>query len=588
MERKIVNESGGRARIHQKSRAAKPYFLRRVKSVQKENTLRFVPLGGLEEIGRNMMFFEYNNEIVIIDAGLQFPEEETPGIDFIIPNVTYLEENRDKVKALIITHAHLDHIGAIPYIMEKIGNPPIYTTALSREIIKRRQEEFPNAPKLIFEEVKAGDTVRISDNFSAEFFGGMHTIPDSIIVLLKTPAGNMCNLGDFRMEYDKEGNAQGMAMFEKISVKGVQAIFLDSTAAEKPGKGVSEETVEQNIEEVFRKAPGRIIVGTFASLLDRIRTVMQIAERCGRKVVISGRSMQENVKIAQNLGYIKMTQGLIVPLEDVRKYKDEKILIVSTGAQGETNASLMKIILGEHKHIRIKPGDTVIFSSSIIPGNERSVQTLMDNLARQGAIIHRSAFMDLHASGHGPQEDIKAVLRAIKPKFFFPIHGYYFMRYTNVNNAVEAGVKRENCVLMDNGQVAEISKLKVEVIKETVPAYYVMVDGLGVGDVGEVVLRDRRVLAQEGMVVIIATMDKQSGKILKNPDIISRGFIYLKENKEILDEIRRRIRGIFGRLPLDQEVDIDYFKGLIRDQIGQFLFNKTKRRPMVLPVVIEI
>lgn len=565
-------------------------FIKRTRKMplQKNEAVRFVPLGGLEEIGRNMMFFEYQDEIVIIDAGLQFPEEETPGIDFIIPNVSYLEENKEKIKALVITHAHLDHIGAIPYIIHKIGNPTIYATNLSKELIVRRQEEFPAKAKLNFQIVKEGDSFKISDNFEAKFFAVPHTVPDSVAVILKTPIGNFCNLGDFRINYDKDGNALGLDNFERAARENIHSLFMDSTNAEKPGKSVSDEIVEQNLEKIFREAQGRIIVGTFASLLDRIYKVMQIADKLGRKVAISGRSMQENIRIAQNLGYIKTKKGLLITLDEIHKYRDDKLLIVSTGAQGEPNASLMKIINGEHKQIRIKPGDTVIFSSSIIPGNERSVQTLKDNLARQGAIIHHSMLMDLHASGHGFQEDIKTAIKILKPKFFFPIHGHYFMRYSNINNAVGAGIDKDSCIIMDNGQVAEVQRNKVNVLEETVPAYYVMVDGLGVGDVGEVVLRDRKMLSQEGMVVIITTLDKQTGRILKNPDIISRGFIYLKENKEILDEVRRRIRGILGRMPVDQAVDSDYFRGMVRDQIGQFLFTKTKRRPMILPVVIEV
>ncbi|MDD4761456.1 MAG: ribonuclease J [Candidatus Pacebacteria bacterium] len=582
MRKKIESEEFG-------ERGVFDYSKRQKKSLTgKSESVRFVPLGGLEEVGRNMMFFEYQDEIVIIDAGLQFPEDETPGIDFIIPNVSYLEENKERVKALIITHAHLDHIGAIPYIIHKIGNPTIYATNLSKELIIKRQEEFPAKVKLNFQIVKEGDSFKISDNFEAKFFGVPHTVPDSVAVILKTPIGNMCNLGDFRVNYDKKGNPIGLDNFERVAKESIHSLFMDSTNAERPGKTVSDEIVEQNLEKIFKEAQGRIIVGTFASLLDRIYKVIQIADRLGRKVAVSGRSMQENIRIAQGLGYIKTRKGVLIGLDEIHKYRDDKLLILSTGAQGEPNASLMKIINGEHRQIRIKPGDMVIFSSSIIPGNERSVQTLKDNLARQGAIIHHSMLMDLHASGHGFQEDIKTVVRILKPKYFFPIHGYYFMRYSNINNAIEAGVRKENCIIMDNGQVAEIQKTKLGILSETVPAYYVMVDGLGVGDVGEVVLRDRKMLSQEGMLVIITTLDKQSGRILKNPDIISRGFIYLKENKEILDEVRRRIRGMLGRMPVDQPVDSDYFRGMVRDQIGQFLFTKTKRRPMILPVIIEV
>ncbi|PIR05012.1 MAG: ribonuclease J [Candidatus Liptonbacteria bacterium CG11_big_fil_rev_8_21_14_0_20_35_14] len=589
MNKKIVNEADFLS-------SAKPERSRVVSHVAKpkikKDVLRFVPLGGLEEIGRNMMFFEYQDEIVAIDAGLQFPEDETPGIDFIIPNTAYLEQNKHKIKAMIITHAHLDHIGALPYIMEKIGNPPIYTTNLSRAIIEKRHEEFPNVPKLKFEIVKDKETRRISENFSAEFFNVPHTIPDAVAVLLKTPVGNMCNLGDFKVERKIDGSPIGLIELERVGKLQVDALFMDSTGASKPGESMSEELVEKNLEKLFKETKGRIIIGTFASLLGRLDQILQIANKLGRKVAVSGRSMKTNIQLASNAGYMNIPKEIIIPLEDLHKYKDDKILILSTGMQGEANASLMRVINGEHKHIKIKPGDTVFFSSSIVPGNERSVQTLKDNLARQGAIVFDSSMDDIHASGHGPKEDIKQAIKLLNPKYFFPIHGYYFMRHTNVSNAVEAGVKEANCFVVDNGQVVEIGKNKVEVSKETVPAHYVMVDGLGVGDVGEVVLRDRIMLSQEGMVVVIVTLDRHSGKVLKNPDIISRGFIYLKDNREILDEMRKKIKGLIARMSGSsagtQQIDADYLKGVMRDQIGQLIFRKTKRRPMILPVVIEI
>jgi len=553
-----------------------------------EPVLRFVPLGGLEEIGRNMMFLEYKKEIVVIDAGLQFPEEGTPGVDFIIPNVTYLEERKQSVQALIITHAHYDHIGAIPFIMDKIGNPPIYTSALSAAIIKKRQEDYPNAPKLNIQIVKPRDIVKISNNLEVEFFNIEHTIPDSLGVILKTPIGNFVNLGDFKIEYDEHGKAYNLEELERVGNMGVHVFATDSTNADVLERSPSERIVEKNLEELFMKAHGRIMVAMFASVITRIAEIVKIAEKLGRKVVLSGYSMRSNVQIAQNLGFVKAKEGTIIPIEEMSKYKDNKILILSTGAQGESNASLMKILTGEHRHIKIKPGDTVILSSSIIPGNERSVQAIKDDLARQGAVIFHSNIVDIHSSGHAAKDDLQLTMRLLRPKFLAPVHGYYYKRFINMQNGIEVGIPKENIFLLDNGQVAEITKTSFKITGETVPASYVMVDGLGVGDVEEVVLRDRRSLAAEGMVVIIATIDRSHGRLLKNPDIISRGFIYLKENQEILDEIRKRIRGLISRLPSYQPAESDYLKTLIRDQIGQFLYNKTKRRPMILPVVIEI
>ncbi|MCL4437718.1 ribonuclease J [Patescibacteria group bacterium] len=553
-----------------------------------EPKLRFVPLGGLEEIGRNMMFFEYKNEIVIIDVGLQFPEEETPGIDFIIPNIAYLEPRKANIRGIILSHAHYDHIGALPYLIGKLGNPPIYATALTKEIVLKRQEDFPNQPKLNITVVKNHDKIKISNYFEADFFGIPHTIPDATGVLLRTPVGNIANFIDFRVEYDVDGNPLRLNEFEEVGKQGILALMIDSTNAELPGHSMSEKTVEKNLEDLFKEAKGRIIVAAFSSLLDRIDTILKIADKLGRKVAISGYSMKSNVQIAQRLGYLKVKSDLIIPLEEIHRHKDDKIMILTTGAQGESNASLMRIVNGEHRFVHIKPGDTVIFSSSIVPGNERSVQGLKDNLARQGAIIYHSKIIDIHASGHALKEDLKLTMKLVKPKFVVPIHGYYYMRSVNAQNALEAGIPKENAILLDNGKIAEITKDKIIVSKETVPAFYVMVDGLGVGDVEEVVLRDRRVLAQEGMVVIILTLSKDKGRLVKSPDIISRGFIYLKENQKILEDVRNQLKGIISRMPTYQSPDVDYLKTLVRDQVGQMLFTKTKRRPMILPVVIEV
>lgn len=561
---------------------------RNIHAKSEKDILKFVPLGGLEEIGRNCSFFEYKNEIVMIDVGIQFPEEETPGIDYIIPNVSYLEPKKDNIRAIILTHGHYDHIHALPYLIEKLGNPIIYTAALTKAIVEKRFQEFPKLPKPKIQVVKNGDKIRLSNHFEAEFFDIGHTIPDSIGVILNTPAGKMVHFGDFRLDVDRNGKPTNLEVFEKIGKMGVHSIFMDSTNSLKEGHSISERVVEDNLTELFKKAEGRIIVGTFASLLTRLAEIVKIAEKLGRKVALNGRSMIDNFNIAKNLGYIKVKKDQLISLEEVHKHPDNKVMILTTGAQGEPNAGLMRIVTGEHRIISLKPTDTVIFSSSVIPGNERAVQALQDNIARQVREVFNSKLLDIHTSGHSHSEDLKLVMKLTKPKFVVPVHAYYFMRKISSKLAGEVGISEDRVMLMDNGQVAYLTEDSFSISKETVPAFYVMVDGLGVGDVEEVVLRDRRVLAQEGMVVIITTLDKGTGRILKTPDIISRGFIYLKENKEILDEIRKKIRGIIGRMPKYQSVDSDYLKALLRDQVGQFLFTKTKRRPMVLPVVIEV
>jgi ribonuclease J len=552
-------------------------------------SVRLVPLGGLEEVGRNCAFVEYKNEVILVDAGLQFPEEETPGIDYIIPNVSYLEKKKENVHAILLTHGHYDHIGALPYISEKLGNPTVYATSITKAIVERRQEDFPNAPKLNIVTVKNGDEIKLSTNFTAVFFGVPHTIPETTGILLKTPAGNIVHFADFRVDYNEKGEPQGLDEFEKIGKMGVHTFMVDSTNAERPGHSPSEKTVEKNLEEIFKQAEGRIIVATFSSLITRIAEIIKIAEKLGRKVALNGYSMKTNIQIAETLGFVKAKEGTLISVEDTVKLQDDKVLILSTGAQGESNAGLMKIINGEHRVIKIKQGDTMVLSSSVIPGNERSVQAVKDNLSRQGATVFHSGLIDIHSSGHAPKEDLKLVMKLIKPKFLMPVHGYYFMRAANGISAREVGIPKENVMLMDNGQVAELTKDKFTITKETVPAYYVMVDGLGVGDVEEVVLRDRRALSQEGMIVIILALARGKGaRLLKNPDIISRGFIYLKENQSLMDEMRQRIRGVLSRLPMGQEMEADYLKTLVRDQIGQFLYTKTRRRPMILPVLIEI
>lgn len=558
------------------------------KSAQ-EDVVRWVALGGLEEIGRNMMFLEYGDEIIIIDAGLQFPEEETPGIDYIIPNTTYLEMKKKKIKALVITHGHYDHIGAIPYILGKIGNPPIYATQMSREIILKRQEEFPNAPKPVFTMIKGGEKHELSNNFSVTFFNVEHNIPEGVGMIIHTPIGNVVHPGEFKFDYDNDGKPRGMDTWKWVGEQKIHTLMLDSTGVEKPGWSISERVVEEELENLFKKAKGRIIVGTFASLLDRLAEIIKIAERLGRKIAISGYSMKTNLQIAQRLGFIKVKKDTFISLEDINKYPDNKIMIIATGAQGEPNAALMRIANAEHRQIKIKKGDEVVLSSSVVPGNERSVDNLKDNLSRQGAVIYDYKMLDIHSSGHAPQEELKAVMKMVKPRFFLPIHGQYFRRWRNTQFAQEViGLKPEETILSDNGVVVELRKDSIKTTKEKLPAYYVMVDGLGVGDVGEIVLRDRRALAEDGMVVIITVLSRQSGKVLKNPDIISRGFIYLRENQELLNDIRRKIRNIIQAIPRRQSLDADYLKTTIRNQIGSFLYKKIQRRPMILPVIIEV
>ena len=559
------------------------------KEKESKENLKLVPLGGLEEIGRNMSFLEYKDEIVIIDMGIQFPEEETPGIDFIIPNTAYLETKQKNIKGLILTHGHFDHIGAIPYLIGKIGNPIIYATGMTKALVLKHQNDFPHATKLNIINVENGSIVKIGNHFTAEFFGVDHTIPDTAGVIVKTPVGNVVHFADFRIEYDALGEPQDLSNYQRIGKMGVHTLMIDSTNADEPGRSLSEKIVEKNLEDLFKKTEGRIIITLFSTLLTRIYEILKIADRIGRKVAITGRSMKENIELAQNLGYIKPAKDLIIPIEEVNKYKDNRVMIFTTGSQGQTNSGLMKILTGENRHVRIKPGDMVVFSSSAVPGNERSIQNIKDGLCRQGADVYTSELIDIHASGHAPAEDLKTVIKLIQPQFLLPIHGHYFKRAANAKIGADLGMSKDRLMLMDNGQVALLGNNSFKISKETVPANYVMVDGLGVGDVSEIVLRDRKLMSADGMFVIIAVVDRQTGKVKGEPDIISRGFIYMKESKDLLRQTRKKIKETIAKTAAPgASINWVYTRNNLRDKIGQFLYTKTKRRPMILPVIVEV
>ena len=556
---------------------------------KKENPIRIIPLGGVEEIGRNMTVVEYGNDIVVLDAGLEFPVEETPGIDYIIPNTKYLETHKHKIRGLIISHGHLDHIGAIPYLIDKIGFPVIYTTRLTKAMILKRQEEFPHSRTLHIDEVKTGDRIRLGQ-LNIRFFSISHTIPDAIGTIIETPLGNIIYPGDFKIETDAKENPIRVEEYIKLGKEKNLVLLMESTNAEAPGFSIPEKTAHQNLEKIISQAKARVITGTFSSQLERIIELIEIAGRHNRKVVIDGYSMKANVEIAAELGIFKPRRDLIIPVERLNDYPPEKILIICTGSQGEESAALMRIANRKHKYIKIQKDDVVILSSSVIPGNERSIQSLKDNLARQGAHIIHYKTAEIHASGHAYQEELKLMVKMLKPKFLIPVHGYYFMLKTNADLAESIGMPGENIAIpFNNGAVIEVTKDKIHLLKEGVTANYVMVDGLGVGDVKEIVLRDRQMLAQDGIFVIITVIDSQTGKVRNSPDIISRGFIYLRESQELLRQtrylIRKTIEEATGKM---HPINITYVKELVRDRIGKFLFQKTKRRPMVLPVLIEV
>ncbi len=551
--------------------------------------LKIIPLGGLEEVGRNMTVFEYGQDIIIVDMGLQFPGEAMPGIDYIIPNTAYLKDKKDKIRGVIITHGHYDHIGAIPHSIGRLGNPPIYATALTKGIILKRQDDFPDAPKLDIHQIEKTDKIKLGC-FNIEFFHVNHNIPGGVGLVIGTPIGKIVHTGDFKFDHSPIGDEPAdISRISEISNSGILALMSDSCNAEKPGHSISEKDIQDNLEKIFKESSGRIIIATFASLISRIQEVINLAEKYGRKVAIDGYSMKMNTQIAKKLGYIKTEKGTLIKISQVDNYPNKEIVILCTGAQGEGNAVLMRIVNKEHRHVQIKKGDVAVFSSSVVPGNERTVQNLKDIIWRQGARVYHYQMMDIHAGGHAQAEDLKMMINLVRPKFFIPVHGSYYMLKLHGEIAESVGISEKNIIIAGNGNVISANKDTLKLTDEKVPANYVMVDGLGVGDVGQVVLRDRQTMAEEGMFVIIATIDSKTGKVQGEPDIISRGFVYLRESKELLYQTREKVKKIVEQASSDEHtVNWSYVKDNIRDKIGQFLYTKTQRRPMVLPVVIEI
>ncbi len=554
---------------------------------KKNKALKIIPLGGLEEVGRNMMIFEYGEDIIIVDMGLQFPEEDMPGIDYIIPNIAYLKDKISKIRGVIITHGHYDHIGAIPHLIPKLGNPPIYTAALSRGIILKRQEDYKNTPKLNIKTIKCENTIQLGV-FRIEFFHVNHNIPDSMGLVIHTPVGVIIHTGDYKFDHNPVGEAPiDSAKIARLGKEGVLALLADSTSVEERGHSISEKSIETSLEEIFLKSSGRIIAATFASLISRAQQIITLAEKFGRKVAVDGYSMKANIEIAKNLGYLKVRKNTLIKPQQVKNFPDNKIVILCTGAQGEGRAVLMRLANNEHRSLKIKPEDTILFSSSVVPGNERTVQGLRDSLARLNAKVIHYEMMDVHAGGHARAEDAKMMLGLVKPKFFLPIEGNHYMLKEHAEIAKNLGMPAKNIIVADNGQIIEATLNGVKALKRKVPTNYVMVDGLGVGDVGEVVLRERNVMARDGMFVIIVTIDSKTGKVRGRPDIISRGFVYMRTSKELLEATRKKVNQIVAKTA-HRPVNWAHVKNSLRDKIGQFLFSKTQRRPMVIPVVIEV
>lgn len=546
--------------------------------------VRIVPLGGLEQIGMNITAFETEESIIVVDCGLAFPEDDMLGVDLVIPDITYLQDNRDKVKGFVITHGHEDHIGALPYVLKEL-NVPIYATNLTMAIIENKLKEHNLMGVTRRKVVSYGQYINLGD-FRIEFIRTNHSIADSAALAIYTPAGVIVHTGDFKVDYTPVyGDSIDLARFGELGKKGVLALMADSTNVLKPGFTMSERTVGKTFDTIFdENEKSRIIVATFASNVDRVQQIINSARKHGRKVIVEGRSMVNIINTAVELGYIRAPDNIIISIEEMKNYSDEQIVLVTTGSQGEAMAALSRIAASIHRKVTIKPGDTVIFSSNPIPGNEKSVSKVINELSMKGAKV---IFQDAHVSGHACQEELKLIYSLVRPKFAIPVHGEYRHLLRHGELAQEMGISKENVVIMKSGNVLELKEDSAKIVGE-VQAQGIMVDGLGVGDVGNIVLRDRQHLSENGLLVVVLTMERGSGQVLAGPDIVSRGFVYVREAENLMDECLEIVNIALERLFDRGITDWGKIKSEIKDSLNDFLWKKTKRNPMILPIIMEV
>lgn len=547
--------------------------------------LKIIPLGGLGEVGKNITVFEYKDDIIIVDCGLSFPEDEMLGIDVVIPDITYLLKNKDKIKGVILTHGHEDHIGGLPYALTKL-DLPIYGTKLTLGLVENKLKEHRiNDVNLI--EVRAGDVIDLGC-FSIEFIKTSHSIPDSVALAIKTPVGMVVHTGDFKIDYTPiNDNLIDLHKFAEIGSKGVLALLADSTNVERPGYTMSEKTVGDTFNDIFLKAPQRIIVATFASNVHRVQQVIDAAELYNRKVIVSGRSMINTVNVAKDLGYLRVKEGSLIDINDMNKYPSNEIVILTTGSQGEPMSALTRMAFSEHRKIELVPEDLVVISASPIPGNEKTVFRVINKLMEIGTKVIYESLADVHVSGHACQEELKLIHTLLKPKFFIPVHGEYRHLKRHGELAMELGMPEENIFIASNGSVIEFSKDKGS-INQFVQAGNILVDGLGIGDVGNIVLRDRKHLSEDGLIVVVVTMSKQEGKVIAGPDIISRGFVYVRESEDLMEEARTVVRDVLTECERKNITDWATLKSSTRDALRSFLYEKIKRNPMILPIIMEV
>ncbi|MGL4800526.1 MAG: ribonuclease J [Cellulosilyticaceae bacterium] len=550
-----------------------------------KNKLRIIPLGGLGEIGKNMTVFEYEDDMIVVDCGLAFPEDEMLGIDLVIPDVTYLTKNIDKVRGIVLTHGHEDHIGALPYVLQEL-NVPIYGTRLTIGLVENKLKEHNLLRTTKRINVMQGETIKLGNSFKIEFIRSNHSIADAVMLSLWTPVGTIIHTGDFKIDYTPiRGERIDLHRLAEIGKKGVLALMADSTNVCRSGFTQSERMVGQKFEDIFNKMQDkRIMVATFASNVDRVQQIINAASKFKRKVAVIGRSMVNVVKTASELGYLDIPPNTLIDVNEVKKYTDDQVVIIMTGSQGEPMAALSRMATSEHRQIEIKPGDVVILSSTPIPGNEKTVSKVVNELSKKGAIVIQE---DTHVSGHAAEEELKLLHALVKPKYFMPVHGEYRHLQHHANLAVEMGMTRDHIQIMNTGDVLELGRESCKIVG-TVPSGQILVDGLGVGDVGNIVLRDRKHLSQDGLLIVVMTLEKESGIVVAGPDIISRGFVYVREAENLMDAAKVVVRKALDRCEDKHIVEWSQIKTIVKDDLKDFVWQKTKRSPMILPIIMEV
>lgn len=548
--------------------------------------VKIIPLGGLNEIGKNMTAIEYKNDIVIIDCGLKFPDEDMFGIDVVIPDITYLLKHKDKVSGIFLTHGHEDHIGALPYVLKQL-NVPVYGTKLTLGIVQSKLKEHNLLSTTELITVKPRDVVRLN-SVSVEFIKTNHSIADSVAIAIHTPLGAVLHTGDFKVDYTPiDGELMDFARFAELGKKGVLLMMADSTNVERPGYTMSEKIVGESLCRIFGKSKGRIIVATFASNIHRIQQIIDAAAMYGRKVAVSGRSMENIVQVAIELGYIKIEKENLVSIDQINKYNNDEIVIITTGSQGEPMSALARMATSEHRKVNIVSGDTIIISATPIPGNEKLVSRVIDQLFKKGAEVVYGSSEAVHVSGHACQEELKLMQTLVRPKYFIPVHGEYRHLKQHGELANSIGVPKSNILIPEIGDVIEVTRNSIKKSGSVISGQ-IFVDGLGVGDVGNIVIRDRKHLSQDGILTVVVTLSKENKAIIAGPDIISRGFVYVRESEKLMDEARDIVRNVFAKCEEQKITDWSTLKSTVRDELRSFLYEKTKRKPMILPIIMEI